>query len=947
MISSGTWIKRICTLMLCVCIILSVSFFSYADTVPGPRQQRLDELFTTEDLLDAPISELIAAMEEGRITSEALVGMYLERIKTYDKQLTLNSFITVNPNALDEARAADEARAKGESGKLLGIPIAVKDNIDVKGLPTTNGYSGILGYKASADSTAVSRLRAEGAVIIGKCNMSAGSMSGTVTRSSSGGVSHNPYDITRTPAGSSGGSAIAVTCNFAAAALGSDTNSSIRRPASFANIYGYRPSAGLVSRKGLRVTHGLYDTVGILARTADDTALILDIISGTDSADRYSSSADQIKNGTVYSESLDSVPLQGIKIGYVSNSFGYYVNGSGKAVSKPTELSDAVKGMVDDALEVFTANGAELVDVSEYFTEPFIRRLKWRSAANARKAVKEAFGELGISALVYVSQTDVPEIERKAIGRYDNPSCYINIFSPAVGLPEIMVPMGLSGTDPDRGVTEPMALGLSIVGLYGEDASLLAIASKYNRLSDMRHMPSAVPALADSTLEQFAEELLAEADGLLSAPDLSQKSFRQITDARNNLAALSMSEEEGKQTVSVSMYRNTVERLCMLMDSAEFSETQPEEDIPAQPEPDPETEPFIKRYGNVLLITGASTVLLIAAIALLSIGLHSGGPSDTKKEHIDSKDEKEGNTEMKKPVLVIMAAGMGSRFGGLKQIAPVDDSGHIIMDYSLYDAKRAGFEKVVFVIKKELEADFRTAIGDRIAGSFDVSYVFQDISDLPEGFSVPEGRVKPWGTGHAVASCRDVIDAPFAVINADDFYGRSAFEMIYRFLSGPDESGRYGMVGFRLRNTLTENGSVARGQCSVENGLLTDVTERTEIYPRGNDAEYRAEDGSMVEISGDTVVSMNFWGFSSDMAKTLWERFPAYLEAGLAKDPVKFEYYLPSVVNDQIKDGTCTVTVLTCEDSWHGVTYTDDLPDLKKAISRMREDGTYPVSLWN
>ncbi|MBQ5342013.1 MAG: nucleotidyltransferase [Oscillospiraceae bacterium] len=302
---------------------------------------------------------------------------------------------------------------------------------------------------------------------------------------------------------------------------------------------------------------------------------------------------------------------------------------------------------------------------------------------------------------------------------------------------------------------------------------------------------------------------------------------------------------------------------------------------------------------------------------------------------------------MKKPVLVIMAAGMGSRFGGLKQIAPVDDSGHIIMDYSLYDAKRAGFGKVVFVIKKELEDDFKAAIGNRVSSHFDVSYVFQDINDLPEGFSVPEGRVKPWGTGHAVASCRNVIDAPFAVINADDFYGRSAFDMIYRFLSGGDESGRYGMVGFRLRNTLTENGSVARGQCSVQDGLLTAVTERTEIYPKGDDAEYRAEDGSMVEISGDTVVSMNFWGFSSDMARTLWERFPAYLEAGLRKDPVRFEYYLPSVVNDQISDGTCTVTVLTCEDSWHGVTYTDDLPDLKKAISQMQEEGTYPVSLWD
>ena len=300
----------------------------------------------------------------------------------------------------------------------------------------------------------------------------------------------------------------------------------------------------------------------------------------------------------------------------------------------------------------------------------------------------------------------------------------------------------------------------------------------------------------------------------------------------------------------------------------------------------------------------------------------------------------------KKPVLVIMAAGMGSRFGGLKQITPVDRSGHIIMDYSLYDARKAGFEKVIFVIKKEIEAEFKDSIGDRISDFFEVKYVFQDINDVPDGFSVPEGRVKPWGTGHAVASCRDVIDAPFAVINADDFYGRSAFSMIYEFLSEGDEPGRSAMVGFRLKNTLTENGSVARGQCFVENGLLTGVVERTEIYPFGGDARYRDAEGDMVPISGDTVVSMNFWGFSSDMSKTLWERFPEYLSKGLQENPVKFEYYLPSVVNDQINDGTASVKVLTCEDDWHGVTYTDDLPNVVEAIEKMRQKGLYPEELW-
>ena len=301
----------------------------------------------------------------------------------------------------------------------------------------------------------------------------------------------------------------------------------------------------------------------------------------------------------------------------------------------------------------------------------------------------------------------------------------------------------------------------------------------------------------------------------------------------------------------------------------------------------------------------------------------------------------------RKPVLVIMAAGMGSRFGGLKQITPVDRNGHIIMDYSLYDARKAGFEKVIFVIKKEIEDDFKASIGDRMSRFFDVEYVFQDINDLPDGFSVPEGRVKPWGTGHAVASCRNVIDAPFAVINANDFYGRSAFAMIYEFLSEGDEPGRYAMVGFRLKNTLTENGSVARGQCFVEDGLLTGVVERTEIYPYGEDARYKDSEGEMVEISGSTVVSMNFWGFSSDMAKILWERFPAYLSEGMKNNPVKFEYYLPSVVNDQIGDGTCSVKVLTCEDDWHGVTYTDDLPNVVSAIEDMKKNGKYPDLLWD
>ena len=236
---------------------------------------------------------------------------------------------------------------------------------------------------------------------------------------------------------------------------------------------------------------------------------------------------------------------------------------------------------------------------------------------------------------------------------------------------------------------------------------------------------------------------------------------------------------------------------------------------------------------------------------------------------------------MKKPVLVIMAAGMGSRYGGLKQIDPVDEQGDIIMDFSIYDAVRAGFEKVVFIIKKENETDFKEAIGNRISQHVKTAYVFQELTNLPEGFSVPEGRVKPFGTGHAVLSCIDEIDGPFAVINADDYYGAHAFQEIYDYLTShsDDEKYRYCMVGYRLGNTLTDNGHVARGVCSAdENGYLTDICERTRIEKKGDGAAYTEDDGeTWVEIPMDAVVSMNMWGFSNSMLRELKDRFPKFL----------------------------------------------------------------------
>lgn len=305
---------------------------------------------------------------------------------------------------------------------------------------------------------------------------------------------------------------------------------------------------------------------------------------------------------------------------------------------------------------------------------------------------------------------------------------------------------------------------------------------------------------------------------------------------------------------------------------------------------------------------------------------------------------------MKKPVLVIMAAGMGSRYGGLKQIDPIDADGHMIIDFSLFDAKRAGFEKVVFIIKKENEAVFKEVIGDRIADHMEVSYVFQDINNIPEGFVVPEGRVKPWGTGHAVLSCIDVVDGPFAVINADDYYGYEAFKVIYEYLSTheDDEMYRYTMVGYRLENTVTENGHVARGICSTnEAGELVGIKERTRIEKREDGIAFTEDEGqTWTSLPADTLVSMNMWGFSASILQELKAQFPSFLEKGIAENPMKCEYFLPEVVSGLLKEGKATVAVLSSADKWYGVTYKEDKPVVMDAIRRMKEDGTYPAKLW-
>ena len=305
---------------------------------------------------------------------------------------------------------------------------------------------------------------------------------------------------------------------------------------------------------------------------------------------------------------------------------------------------------------------------------------------------------------------------------------------------------------------------------------------------------------------------------------------------------------------------------------------------------------------------------------------------------------------MKKPVLVIMAAGMGSRYGGLKQIDKIDAAGHIIMDFSIFDAKRAGFEKVVFIIKRENLELFKEVIGDAVSAQMEVAFAFQDIHNIPEGFEVPQERVKPWGTAHAVLSCIDEVDGPFAVINADDYYGAEAFQVIYDYLSthADDEKYRYAMVGYEVGKTVTDNGSVSRGVCEVnENQELISVTERTRIEKKDGGIAYTEDDGaSWTSLDEKTLVSMNMWGFTNSILQEIKSRFPAFLEEGLKNNPLKCECYLPSVVSELLAEDKATVTVLQSHDQWHGVTYKEDKPVVVKAIQELKDSGLYPEYLW-
>ena len=298
-----------------------------------------------------------------------------------------------------------------------------------------------------------------------------------------------------------------------------------------------------------------------------------------------------------------------------------------------------------------------------------------------------------------------------------------------------------------------------------------------------------------------------------------------------------------------------------------------------------------------------------------------------------------------KPTLVLLAAGMGSRYGGLKQLDPMGPNGETLMDYSVFDALRANFGKVVFIIRKDIEEAFKKQIGSKYEKFVPVEYAFQDLNDLPGGFKAPEGRVKPWGTGHAIYAARNVVKGPFVVINADDFYGQDGYQKLADFLCS-SKNNEFAMCGFKMKNTASENGSVSRGLCTTNaDGNLVDVVEHTKIVKENGKYISNLEDGSCVEIPGDAIVSMNMWGFQDTLFDYLEELFTEFLKEKGTE--LKSEFYIPFVVDSLVKAGRCTTKVLVSESAWFGVTYPEDKPLVQASLLKLIGEGTYPEKLFS
>lgn len=547
------------------------------------KTQQVESLFTTSDLIDASITELQEELTAGNVTSAELVQMYLDRIEAYDKSLNLNAVISVNEEALSTAQALDEERAAGKvRGPLHGIPIIVKDNYDVEGLATSAGATALKDSIAPDDATVIAKLKEAGAIILAKANMSEFAMSGSNSRSTLGGTVHNSYDNTRTAAGSSGGTAVSVTANFAAAGLGTDTGSSIRRPSSFSNLYGLRPSTGLTSRDGVVPLNMDRDVTGPMCRTVEDLALLLDVMAGTDSADAWTADADSYIPEGGYTSYLNKDGLEGKRIGYLMNSFGYYYkveDGENVAADPAVELDSKIASIAENAINTLKAGGAELVDMSEMLPDSLIQELRNTGYADVfewdlntylaslgedapmksmwdikedgghmtgsinsahdpetdpisdpreteeyaqmkakmlkfRETVNEILAENDIDAVVFISQTDVADIEETSNNK-NNAASYLNYFGPVAGLPEMMIPMGFAETDAENGYENAMPLGMSLFSSYGNEATLIEIAYAYEQAAgDIRMAPSSVPALEDENLNAFLSSLMAEVSAM-------------------------------------------------------------------------------------------------------------------------------------------------------------------------------------------------------------------------------------------------------------------------------------------------------------------------------------------------------------------------------------------------------------------------------------------------